>query len=125
MQDSTLTLIAAGSVETDHRCIASSGELSVAFVGQKADYVHIAVSRAKKATSCLWPSDWEDFTSAGSMSMPEPPQEESAYLGIIRAKGSRLSEIQKLLRHCHQVVLLHGEPVLMKLAASRPHRESR
>jgi hypothetical protein len=125
VQDSTLTLIAAGSVETDHRCIASSGELSVAFVGQKADYVHIAVSRAKKATSCLWPSDWEDFTSAGSMSMPEPPQEESAYLGIIRAKGSRLSEIQKLLRHCHQVVLLHGEPVLMKLAASRPHRESR
>jgi hypothetical protein len=118
LNESTLTLIAAGTVETDLRCISSSGALSVSFVGQKADYVHIAVSRVKRATSCLWPADWEDFASAGSMAMPDP---DAAYLGIIRAKGARLPEIQKLLRHCHQVVLLHGEPVLMKLAATRPH----
>lgn len=57
------------------------------------------------------------------MAMPEPPQNDAAYLGLIRAKGSRLTEIQKLLRHCHQVVLLHGDPVLMKLAATRPRHD--
>ena len=57
--------------------------------------------------------------------MAMPDQDDAAYLRVGRAKGSRLSEIQKLLRHSHRVVLLHGEPVLMKLAASRPHRESR
>jgi hypothetical protein len=118
MNDSTLTVLAAGTVETPAGCNYSGGALSVAFIAQKADYVHIAVTRVKRATSCLWPSDWEDFNSAGSMAMPE--QSDMAYLGIIRARGTRLSEIQKLLRHCHQVVLLHGEPVLMRLAATRP-----
>jgi hypothetical protein len=123
LNDSTLTMVAAGTVDTPAGCSYSSGALSVAFVARKADYIHIAVTRVKRATSCLWPSDWEDFTSAGSMSMPETPQADATYLGIIRAKGSRLTEIQKLLRHCQQVVLLHGEPVLMKLAATRPRHE--
>jgi hypothetical protein len=95
--------------------------MSVTFIAQRADYVHIAVTRAKRVTACRWPSDWEDFASAGSMPLPGPPIDDAAYLGIIRAKGSRLGEIQRLLRHCRQVVLLHGEPVLMRLAVTRPH----
>jgi hypothetical protein len=120
MRDDTLTVVAAGTVETPQGCSYTGGALSVAFIAQRADYVHIAVARAKTPTACLWPSDWEDLNSKGSMSMPGLSQEDSAYLGIIRAKGSRLTDIQKLLRQCHQVVLLHGEPVLMKLAATRP-----
>jgi hypothetical protein len=119
MSNDTLTVVASGTVDTPPGCSYSGGALSVAFIAQRADYVHIAVSKAGRPTSCLWPSDWEDFTSKGSMPMPGMSQEESAYLGIIRAKGSRLADIQKLLRQCQQVVLLHGEPVLMKLAATR------
>jgi hypothetical protein len=129
LNESTLSVVGAGAIETDPRCMDSGGEfsvggnLSVAFVGQKADYVHIAVSKVKKATLCAWPSDWEDLASSGSMAMPEPLQDDSAYLGIIRARGSRLTEIQRLLRHCRQVVLLHGQPVLMRLAVTRPHKD--
>lgn len=127
LSDGTLTLVAAGTVDTGGRCLDSGGELSVGgpmsvtFIAQRADYVHIAVTRAKRATACRWPSDWEDFASAGSMPLPGPPIDDTAYLGIIRAKGTRLGEIQTLLRHCRQVVLLHGEPVLMRLAVTRPH----
>jgi hypothetical protein len=123
LNDGTLTVIAAGAVST--RCLDSGGEfnvggaLSVVFVAEKADYIHIAVTKAKRATTCVWPSDWEDFASKGSMAMPEPQADDAAYLGIIRAKGARLSEIQRLLRHCRQVVLLHGQPVLMRLAVTR------
>jgi hypothetical protein len=128
LNDGTLTLVASGNVGTGGRCIDSGGELgvggelSVTFIARKADYVHIAVTRAKRATECVWPRDWEDFASSGSMAMPDAPLEDAAYLGIIRAKGSRLTEIQRLLRHCRQVVLLHGQPVLMKLAATRSHQ---
>ena len=117
----TLVLVAAGDVETPPACGYTSGALSVAFVAQKADYVHIAVTRVKKATSCEWPSDWEDFNSIGSMAMPDTAEDEPGYLGIIRARGSRLGEIERLLRHCHQIVRLHGDPVLMRLAAPGPH----
>jgi hypothetical protein len=120
LDDATLTVFAAGRVDTDVRCTAAGGALSVAFVAHKADYVHIAVTKVKKATACNWPSDWEDFTSAGSMPMPELSSGDTAYLGIIRARGSRLAEIQRLLRHCRQLVLLHGQVVLMRLAATRP-----
>jgi hypothetical protein len=129
MQDGTLTMVAAGTVtvttpgtvDAPPGCIYSGGALSTTFVAKKADYVHIAVTKVNRQTSCLWPADWEDLNSKGSMSMPEPSQDDAAaYLGLIRAKGSRLGDIQKLLRHCHQLVLLHGEPVLMKLAAKRP-----
>ncbi len=130
LNDETLTVIATGEVAT--RCLDSGGEmnvggaLSVVFVAQKADYIHIAVTKAKRTTVCVWPSDWEDFASRGSMAMPEPQAEETAYLGIIRAKGSRLSDIQRLLRHCRQVVMLHGQPVSMKLAVTRTqHPESK
>jgi hypothetical protein len=123
MNDDTLTVVAAGTVDTPPGCTYAGGALSVAFIAQKADYVHIAVTKVRTPTSCLWPSDWEDFNSKGSMSMPEPSHEGSAYLGVIRAKGNRLTDIQKLLRECHQVVLLNGEPVLMKLAATRPRHD--
>jgi len=123
MHDGTLTVVAAGTVETAAGCMYTGGALSVVFVAQKADYVHIAVTRVETASSCVWPSDWEDFNSKGSMAMPGLSGQDSAYLGIIRAKGSRLTDIQKFLRHCHQVVLLHGEPVLMKLAATRPRQK--
>jgi hypothetical protein len=116
-------LVAAGNVETPVTCGYSSGALSVAFVAEKADYIHIAVTRIKRATSCVWPSDWEDFNSIGSMAMPERPGDDAAYLGIIRARGSRLSEIERLLRKCHQVVQFRGEAVLMRLAATRPRHE--
>ena len=79
------------------------------------------MTRVKKATSCEWPSDWEDFNSIGSMAMPDTAEDEPGYLGIIRARGSRLGEIERLLRHCHQIVRLHGDPVLMRLAAPGPH----
>jgi hypothetical protein len=120
LKGSTLVLVAAGNVETPAACGYSSGALSVAFVAQKADYVHIAVTRVPRATSCVWPSDWEDFNSIGSMAMPERPGDDSAYLGVIRARGSRLSEIERLLRECHQVVRFHGQAVLMRLAATHP-----
>jgi hypothetical protein len=123
LKGSTLVLVAAGNLETPADCGYSSGALSVAFVAQKADYVHIAVTRVKRATSCVWPSDWEDFNSIGSMAMPERPGDEAAYLGVIRARGSRLSEIERLLRECHQVVQLHGEAVLMRLAATHPQHK--
>jgi hypothetical protein len=130
LNEGTLTVVAAGTVNTDIRCHDATGDgifhtggpLSVAFVARKADYVHIAVTKVKKPTLCVWPSDWEDFASNGSMAMPEPALDDAAYLGIIRAKGSRLTEIQRLLRHCRQVVLLHGQPVLMRLAVTRPHQ---
>jgi hypothetical protein len=123
LQRGTLVLVAAGNVETPAACGFSSGALSVAFVAQRADYIHIAVTRVNQATSCVWPTDWEDFSSAGSMAMPERPGDEGGYLGIIRAKGSRLGEVEQLLRRCHQVVRLHGVTVLMRLAATRrPHQ---
>jgi hypothetical protein len=130
LNEGTLTVVAAGTVDTDIRCHDSTGDgifhtggpLSVAFVAHKADYVHIAVTKVKRPTLCVWPSDWEDFASNGSMAMPEPALDDAAYLGIIRAKGSRLTDIQRLLRHCRQVVLLHGQPVLMRLAVTRPHQ---
>jgi hypothetical protein len=127
LNESTLTVVAAGTVNTGGRCLDSGGEMSVggdltvSFVAQRADYVHIAVSRAQRQTACVWPTDWEDFGSRGSMPMPEPAADNSAYLGIIRAKGSRLTEIQRLLRHCRQLVLLHGQPVVMRLAVTRSH----
>jgi|GEM_PF-3939765 len=62
--------------------------------------------------------NWEDLASPGSMAMPEPPEEAAAYLGIIRARGERRTEIQRLLRHCRQLVLLHGQPVLVKVAGA-------
>jgi len=126
LNEDTLTVVAAGTIDTKGRCLDSGGELSVggalsmAFIAQKADYVHIAVNKVKRPTVCSWPSDWEDFASKGSMPMPEQT-DDASYLGIIRAKGSRLNEIQRLLRHCRQVVLLHGQPVLMRLAVTRPH----
>ncbi len=124
LNGTVLTVVAAGNVDTPMTCRDSGGALSVAFVAQRADYVHIAVTKVRRATVCVWPSDWEDLASSGSMAMPDPPTDDAAYLGIIRAKGSRLNEIQRLLRHCRQVVLLHGQPVLMRLAVTRPrHNE--
>ena len=122
-EDGTLTVLASGTVETPAGCDYGGGVLSVAFVAQKADYVHIAVTKVKRKTTCTWPSDWEDLNSVGSMSVPELALDDSAYLGIIRARGSRLADIQQLLRHCHQVVQLHGEPVLMRLAVTRPRKD--
>ncbi len=119
LQGGTLVLVAAGNVETPTTCGFTGGALSVAFVAQRADFIHIAVTRVSQATSCVWPSEWEDFNSVGSMAMPERPGDEGNYLGIIRAKGSRLGEVEQLLRRCHQVVRLHGVTVLMRLAATR------
>jgi hypothetical protein len=121
VEGGTLTVVATGTVDTPAGCGESSGAFSVTFVAKKADYAHIAVTRTKGRTACVWPSDWEDLASVGSMAMPEPPQDESAYLGIIRVKGSRLADIQRLLRHCRQLVLLHGQPVVMQLAVTQPH----
>jgi hypothetical protein len=123
LSDATLTIVAAGIVETHAGCTSTGeagGAFSTTFVARKADYIHIAVTRVKRRTSCLWPNDWEDLNSNGSMAMPDAPSDGPAYLGIIRANGSRLSDIQRLLRHCNQVVMLHGAPVLMKLAVTRP-----
>jgi hypothetical protein len=121
LQGSKLVLVAAGNVETPAGCGETSGALSTTFIAEKADYVHITVTRAKGGASCAWPSDWEDLGSIGSMAMPESSLEDSAYLGIVRAKGVRLTDIQRLLRHCRHLVLLHGQPVLMHLTATRSH----
>jgi hypothetical protein len=118
LNDRTLTLVAAGSVATPAGCVYSGGDVSVTFVADKADYVHLSVSRTTQRTACVWPSDWEDLASIGSMAMPEPPLDATAYLGIIRAKGDRRAEIQRLLRHCRHLVLLHGQPVLIRLAGN-------
>jgi hypothetical protein len=118
LEGGTLRVVATGTVDTPAGCGETSGPISVTFIAQKADYAHIAVSKTKGHTTCVWPSDWEDLASIGSMSMPEMSPEASAYLGIIRVKGSRLADIQRLLRHCHHLVLLHGEPVSMKLAVT-------
>jgi hypothetical protein len=123
LDGNTLTVVAAGTVETPPDCLYAGGALSATFVAQRADYVHIVVTRVSRMTACTWPSDWEDFNSSGSMAMPDVPNEGTGYLGIIRAKGSRLPEIQALLRQCHQVVLLHGQPVSMRLAVSRPRHD--
>jgi hypothetical protein len=120
LKGETLVVVAAGDLETPVNCGYSNGALSVAFVAQKADYIHIAVTRVKRATPCAWPADWEDFDSIGSMAMPERPGDDTAYLRVIRAIGSRLGEIEALLRTCHQVVLFHGQPVLMRLAVAQP-----
>jgi hypothetical protein len=119
LQGDTLVLVAAGNVETPAGCGETSGAMSTTFVAQKADYLHITVTRAKGGAACAWPSDWEDLGSVGSMAMPESSLDNSAYLGIIRAKGVRLTDIQRLLRHCRHLVLLHGQPVLMHLTATR------
>lgn len=118
VEGETLRVVASGSVDTPAGC-GQSGPIAVTFVAQRADYAHIAVTRTKGRTSCVWPKDWEDLGSAGSMAMPESSPEASAYLGIIRVKGSRLADIQQLLRHCRHLVLLHGEPVSMRLAVTQ------
>ncbi len=123
----TLTVAANGTVDSDSRCHDPTGDdlmhpggpFSVAFVARRADYVHIAVTKAKREAVCVWPRDWEDFSSEGSMAMPEPQPGEAGYLGIIRAKGNRLTEIQRLLRHCRHVVSFQGQSVSMKLAVTR------
>ena len=124
LEDKTLTITAAGSVDAPAGCGDTSGALSVTFVAEKADYAFISVSRTKQRTKCVWPSDWEDLASTGSMAMPEPPMDEAAYLGVIRTRGSRLTDVERLLRHCHQLVVLNGQPVLMRLAVKRAHREA-
>ena len=96
-----------------------SGPISVTFIAQKADYAHIAVTQNQGT---------DDVRLAERLGGPRPPSarcpclkclpEASAYLGIIRVKGSRLADIQRLLRHCHHLVLLHGEPVSMQLAVT-------
>jgi hypothetical protein len=121
LRNGTLTVVASGKVDPPPAgCLGMSGEMSATFVAQKADYVHLSVSRTKQRTACIWPSDWEDFTSFGSMPMPEPPHDDAAFLGVIRAQGNRLTDIQQLLRHCRHLVLLHGVPVQMRLAATAP-----
>jgi hypothetical protein len=120
LKGSTLVVVAAGNVESPVACGYSSGALSVAFVAQKADYIHIAITRVHRITSCVWPSDWEDFNSIGSMAMPERTGPDADYLGVIRARGSRLGEIERLLRECHRVVQFRGIPVSMRLAAPHP-----
>ena len=115
----TLTVVASGSVDAPAGCINSVGPISVVFAARRADYVHISVNRTKGKTACVWPSDWEDLASTGSMAMPDEPTDPLAYLGIIRTRGDRLPEIQRLLRHCRHLVLLHGQPVQMRLAATR------
>ncbi len=120
-----LTMVAAGNVELPAGCVAaSSGALSVTFEAQKAHYLFLSVTRTKERTACEWPSDWEDLASSGSMAMPDPPLDANAYLGIIRAKGARLGDIEVLLRHCRHRVLLHGQPVSMRLAVMGPHRNA-
>ena len=115
----TLTVVASGSVDAPAGCINSVGAISVVFAAHRADYVHISVNRTKGKTACVWPSDWEDLASTGSMAMPDEPTDPLAYLGVIRTRGDRLPEIQRLLRHCRHLVLLHGQPVQMRLAAPR------
>jgi hypothetical protein len=119
VSEDTLTVVASGNVDAPAGCINSVGPISVVFAAHRADYVHIAVNRTKGKTACVWPSDWEDLASTGSMAMPEEPMDPLAYLGIIRTRGDRLPEIQRLLRHCRHLVLLHGRPVQMRLAATR------
>jgi hypothetical protein len=73
MNDSTLTMVAAGTVvvmapgtvDVPPGCIHTGGALSTTFVAKKADYVHIAVTKVKRPTSCVWPSDWEDLNQKG------------------------------------------------------------
>jgi hypothetical protein len=119
VSEDTLTVVASGNVDAPAGCINSVGPISVVFAARRADYVHIAVTKTKGRTACVWPSDWEDLESTGSMAMPEEATDPLAYLGVIRAKGNRLSEIERLLRHCRQLVLLHGQPVRMRLVATR------
>jgi hypothetical protein len=85
------------------------------------DYLYLVVTRAKEAAVCVWPRDWEGLESIGSMAMPDRPQATSETLGIIRARGDRLTDIQRLLRQCHQTLMLDGQPVFLKLAVTLPH----
>jgi len=90
------------------------------------DFVYLIVTKAAEPTPCVWPRDWEDLESFGSMAMPDRPQTTTEQLGIIRAKGDRLTDIQRLLRKCRQTVTLNGRPVFLKLALTLPHeREGR
>jgi len=69
LQGSTLTVVATGMLDTPAAC-GESGPVSVTFVAEKADYAHLSVIRTKGQTACVWPSDWEDLASTGSMAMP-------------------------------------------------------
>lgn len=120
-----LTVVGAGNVDLPAGCRSESGgsALSVTFVAEKAHYLYLAVRKTKERATCEWPADWEDLGSPGSMPMPDPEANAAAYLGIIRAKGARLADIDLLLRHCRHRVLLHGDPVSMQLAVMGPRRE--
>ncbi len=122
LDGSTLTVAAAGTVAVPANCGDTSGPLplTVTFVAHKADYLHLAIYRTSNRAACVWPRDWEDLSSPGSMAMPEPPADAAAYLGVIRARGERRTDIQRLLRHCRHLVLLRGQPVLMKVAGNTP-----
>jgi len=84
------------------------------------DSVFLNVKRATEKTLCVWPSDWENFASVGSLTLPLNP-DPRADLGFIRAKGERLTDIQRFLHKCRHLVLLNGEAVLLTLVVRLPH----
>jgi tetratricopeptide (TPR) repeat protein len=85
-------------------------------------FIYLSVTKASGAEGCNWPSDWEDLMSAGSMPIPQTSSAPTE-LGIIRARGERLSDVQLLLRACHDRFVLEGKTVQMKLAVTLPHEE--
>lgn len=86
------------------------------------DAVHLSVKRATEQTVCSWPSDWETFASPGSMTLP-PTSDVRADLGIIKSKGSRLTDIQRVLRKYRHLLRLNGQSVLVKLVMTLPHEK--
>lgn len=85
------------------------------------EHVYLTLSKAAEPAACTWPSEWENFETAGSMPMPDRPQATSSELGIIRVHGERLTDLQRLLRKCRHLFVFQGQPVLMKLAVTLPH----
>jgi hypothetical protein len=122
VSEQNLTVVAAGKVDIPNACGEGSGALSVTFTATRAHYLYLAVNRSKERATCEWPSDWEDLDSPGSMAMPSAPTTGGAYLGIIRAKGARETDIDVLLRACRHRVRLNGESVSMRLATIGPRQ---
>ncbi len=84
------------------------------------DYVYLTVTRATERTRCVWPSEWGNLASAGSLPLPANA-DKRADLGILREQGNRLTDIQRLLQQCRHLVHLNGESVLMRLTVTLPH----
>lgn len=88
------------------------------------EYVYVYVSPTKTNGGCEWPPEWEGLSSVAARSGGQEG-DSGGEVGIIKAKGVRLVEIQRFLEDCQRRtgstrVLMQGKPVTVTLGLDLP-----